>query len=56
MDYTMTQYVTGLIGKAVEKVPGSTTSSPAFNIGGGGSSGVSINLVSQLNTGMSKGG
>lgn len=52
----MTQYVTGLIGKAVEKSVSSTTGTPAFTIGGGGSSGVSINLVSQLNTGMSKGG
>lgn len=56
MDYPMTVYVTGLLGKAVEKTVGNITSTPVFAIGGGGSSGVSINLVSQLNTGMSKGG
>ncbi len=56
MDYPMVQYITALIGRPVDVTLGSITAKPIFTIGGGGSTGVPVNLVSQLNTGMSKGG
>jgi hypothetical protein len=57
MDYGMTVYVTGLIGKAVERAVGSITSSPPFSIGGGGGGpAVPVQVAASMNVGLNRGG
>jgi hypothetical protein len=56
MDYTMTVYVTGLIGKAIDRAVGSITSTPPFSIGGGGGSSTPIQVAATMNVGLNRGG
>ncbi len=56
MDYTMTVYVTGSVGKAVERAVGSITANPVFSIGGGGGPAVPVQLAATMNIGLNRGG
>lgn len=55
MDYPMTEYISAFMGRALNGSIAAIADKTAFTIGGD-STGVSINLVSQLNTGLSVGG
>jgi len=52
----MTVYVTGLIGKAIDRAVGSITSTPPFSIGGGGGSSTPIQVAATMNVGLNRGG
>lgn len=52
----MTEYISAFMGRALSGNIAAIADKVAFTIGGGGNTGVSINLVSQLNTGLSVGG
>lgn len=55
MDYSATSVATANQISAIRSSLSSITGRPTFVIGGG-SSGVAATLISQLNTGLSKGG
>jgi hypothetical protein len=56
MDYVMTSYISETLMAGVAFRPDSTPMTNYLQIGGGGSSGVSINLVSTMNVGIGRGG